>query len=87
MCGQMVFFWIHGHSFFQILIAWALGSVALLDNTIIILEMLQSFGDAATAGTLGFVFYLSRKKSYKRFTYGYGRKEDITGLRIVLKLI
>jgi Predicted Co/Zn/Cd cation transporters len=62
---------------FQAFIAWPSGSLALLDNTIIILEMLQPFEDAATADTLGFAFYLSRKKLCKHFTYGYGRKEDI----------
>ena len=48
--------------------------------------MLQPFGDAATADTLDFAFYLSKKKSYKRFTYGYGRKEDIASMRIVLSI-
>lgn len=62
---------------FQAFIAQTSGSLTLLENTIIILEMLQPFGDAATADTLGFAFYLFWKKLYKRFTYGYGRKEDI----------
>jgi cation diffusion facilitator family transporter len=62
----------------QILIVWASGSVALLADTI------HNFGDAATAVPLGFAFILSRKKPNKRFTYGYGRAEDIAGLIIVL---
>ena len=64
-------------AFFQILIVWASGSVALLADTI------HNFGDAATAVPLGLAFLLSRKKPNKRFTYGYGRAEDIAGLIIV----
>ncbi len=62
----------------QIFIVFASGSVALLADTI------HNFGDAATAIPLGFAFILSRKKPNKRFTYGYGRVEDIAGLIIVL---
>jgi cation diffusion facilitator family transporter len=62
---------------FQILIVWISGSVALLADTI------HNFGDAATAVPLGFAFLLSRKKPDKRFTYGYGRAEDLAGLFIV----
>jgi cation diffusion facilitator family transporter len=62
----------------QILIVFASGSVALLADTI------HNFGDAATAVPLGFAFILSQKKPNKRFTYGYGRVEDIAGLIIVL---
>jgi cation diffusion facilitator family transporter len=64
-------------AFFQILIVWASGSVALLADTI------HNFGDAATAVPLGLAFLLSRKKPNKRFTYGYGRAEDIAGLIII----
>lgn len=62
---------------FQIFIVWVSGSVALLADTI------HNFGDAATAVPLGLAFLLSRKKPNKRFTYGYGRAEDIAGLVIV----
>lgn len=63
---------------FQILIVWVSGSVALLADTI------HNFGDAATAVPLGLAFLLSRKMPNKRFTYGYGRAEDVAGLLIVL---
>jgi len=66
---------------FQILIVWVSGSVALLADTI------HNFGDAATAVPLGFAFFLSRKKPNKRFTYGYGRAEDIAGLIIVFLIL
>lgn len=63
--------------FFQILVVWVSGSVALLADTI------HNLGDAATAIPLGVAFLLSRKKPNKRFTYGYGRAEDFAGLLIV----
>ena len=66
---------------FQILIYWASGSVALLADTI------HNFGDAATAIPLGIAFILSRKKPNKRFTYGYGRAEDLAGLLIVFLIL
>ncbi|WP_332881534.1 cation diffusion facilitator family transporter [Methanosarcina horonobensis] len=62
---------------FQILVVWISGSVALLADTI------HNFGDAATAIPLGFAFLLSRKRPDNRFTYGYGRAEDLAGLLIV----
>ena len=62
---------------FQIYVVRVSGSVALLADTI------HNFGDAATAIPLGFAFLLSRKKPNKRFTYGYGRAEDLAGLLIV----
>jgi len=66
---------------FQIIIYWVSGSVALLADTI------HNFGDAATAIPLGFAFILSRKKPNKRFTYGYGRAEDLAGLLIVFLIL
>jgi divalent metal cation (Fe/Co/Zn/Cd) transporter len=41
------------------------------------------FCRAATAIPLGIAFILSRKKPNKRFTYGYGRAEDLAGLLVV----
>jgi len=64
-------------AFFQLLVVWISGSVALLADTI------HNFGDAATSIPLGFAFLLSRKKPDKSFTYGYGRAEDLAGLFIV----
>jgi cation diffusion facilitator family transporter len=66
---------------FQVAIYWVSGSVALLADTI------HNFGDAATAIPLGLAFVLSRKKPNKRFTYGYGRAEDLAGLLIVFLIL
>jgi cation diffusion facilitator family transporter len=66
---------------FQIGIVWISGSVALLADTI------HNFGDAATAIPLWIAFTLARWKPSKRFTYGYGRVEDLAGVMIVLLIL
>lgn len=62
---------------FQLVVVWLSGSVALLADTI------HNFGDAATAVPLWIAFALSRWKPNKKFTYGYGRVEDLAGMSIV----
>src|SRR5215213_9581234 len=57
------------------------GSVALLSDTI------HNFGDAATAIPLGIAFALTRLGSSRRFTFGYGRVEDLAGVVIVLIIL
>lgn len=52
-------------------------SVALLADTI------HNVGDAATAIPLWIAFLMVRKKPSKRFSYGYGRVEDLAGIVIV----
>lgn len=53
------------------------GSVALLGDT------LHNGADALTAVPLLVAFALARRASTKRFTYGYGRAEDLAGLFVV----
>src|SRR5215218_7576887 len=53
------------------------GSVALLGDT------LHNLADALTAVPLLVAFALARRPANKRFTYGYGRAEDLAGLFIV----
>jgi cation diffusion facilitator family transporter len=53
------------------------GSVALLADTI------HNFSDALTAVPLWIAFSLGRRLPTRRFTYGYGRAEDIAGVVIV----
>jgi cation diffusion facilitator family transporter len=62
----------------QVVIVFFSGSMALLADTI------HNFGDAATAIPLWFAFIMARKAASKRFSYGYGRVEDLAGLFIVL---
>ncbi len=66
---------------FQIVIVMLSGSVALLADTI------HNIGDAATAIPLWIAFRLARRKPTKRFTYGYGRIEDLAGAAIVFTIL
>lgn len=66
---------------FQAIIVFFSGSVALLVDTI------HNIGDAATAIPLWIAFTLARLKPSKRFTYGYGRVEDLAGVSIVLIIL
>lgn len=65
---------------FQVVIVTVSGSVALFADTI------HNFSDALTAIPLGLAFWLSRRSRNKRYTYGYGRAEDIAGVIIVLMI-
>lgn len=62
----------------QLFVVFYSGSVALLADTI------HNFGDAATAIPLGIAFLFTRKQPTKKFTYGFGRVEDLAGLIIVI---
>jgi cation diffusion facilitator family transporter len=61
----------------QIVVVIASGSVALLADSI------HNFSDALTAVPLWVAFVLSRRAATRRYTYGYGRVEDLAGLFIV----
>lgn len=65
---------------FQVVIVSISSSVALLADTI------HNFSDALTAIPLGLAFWLSRKARNERYTYGYGRAEDLAGVFIVLMI-
>jgi cation diffusion facilitator family transporter len=53
------------------------GSVALLSDT------LHNLADAATAIPLAIAFLVGRRAATKRYTYGFGRAEDLAGLVVV----
>lgn len=53
------------------------GSVALLGDTV------HNFADALTAVPLGIAFLLGRRPPTRRYTYGYGRAEDLAGVFVV----
>src|ERR1700682_800732 len=61
----------------QVVIVAASGSVALLSDT------LHNFADALTAVPVGLAFWLGRRPATTRYTYGYGRSEDLAGVCIV----
>jgi cation diffusion facilitator family transporter len=61
----------------QLLIVVISGSVALLADTI------HNFSDALTAIPLWVAFALGTRAATRRYTYGFGRAEDIAGLFVV----
>ncbi len=64
----------------QIVIYIASGSVALLADTV------HNLGDALNSIPLLFAFYIARRAANTRYTYGYGRLEDIAGVFIVISI-
>jgi len=57
-------------------VVWS-GSVALLGDT------LHNIADALTAVPLGIAFLIGRRPPTRRYTYGFGRAEDLAGIIIV----
>lgn len=64
----------------QALIVALTGSVALLADTI------HNFSDALTAVPLWVAFVIGRRPATRRYTYGYGRAEDLAGVFIVVMI-
>lgn len=62
----------------QAAVTVASGSVALLGDT------LHNAADALTAVPLGVAFIVGRRPPTRRYTYGYGRAEDLAGIVIVV---
>jgi cation diffusion facilitator family transporter len=65
---------------FQLIIVLLSGSVALFADTI------HNFADASTAIPLWLAFSLGRRAASRRYTYGYGRAEDLAGVFVVLMI-
>ncbi len=61
----------------QLVVALASGSVALLADSI------HNFADATTAIPLFLAFHFGKKTATKRYTYGYGRAEDLAGVFVI----
>jgi cation diffusion facilitator family transporter len=61
----------------QIVVVIVSGSVALAADTI------HNFSDALTAVPLWIAFALATKAATRRYTYGFGRVEDLAGLFVV----
>lgn len=61
----------------QLVVVVVSGSVALLADTV------HNFSDALTAVPLWIAFVLGRRAATRRFTFGFGRAEDLAGLFIV----
>ena len=62
--------------------------VVVLSHSVgLLADAIHNFGDATTAIPLWFAFMLSRRKPTAKFTYGYGRVEDLAGVAIVLTIL
>ncbi|MDN5762374.1 MAG: cation diffusion facilitator family transporter [Microlunatus sp.] len=61
----------------QVVVVIISGSVALLADTV------HNFSDALTAVPLWVAFVIGRQPASRRYTYGFGRIEDLAGLFIV----
>jgi cation diffusion facilitator family transporter len=66
---------------FQLVVAMASGSVAVLADTI------HNFADASTAIPLWLAFKVSSRPPNTRYTYGYGRAEDLAGVFVLLMIV
>ena len=65
----------------QVVVVYYTGSVALLADTI------HNFGDASTAIPLWIAFRAAQLRPSRRFTYGYGKVEDLAGMTVVLLIL
>jgi cation diffusion facilitator family transporter len=65
----------------QLAVVLVSGSVALLADTI------HNFSDALTAVPLWIAFVLGRRAATRRYTFGFGRAEDLAGLFIVVVVV
>lgn len=68
-------------SLFQLAVVLLSGSISLLSDTI------HNFGDAVTALPMTIAFLVGRKKPTSRFTYGYGKVEDLAGVSILFFML
>ncbi|GAA2063838.1 cation diffusion facilitator family transporter [Williamsia deligens] len=64
----------------QLVITLLSGSVALMADTI------HNFSDAFTAVPLALAFLVGRRRPTRRYTYGFGRAEDLAGLFVILMI-
>lgn len=65
----------------QVAVVMVSNSVALLADTI------HNIGDALTAVPLAVAFMVVRLKPTRKFTYGWGRVEDLAGVAVVLTIL
>ncbi|MEO7555570.1 MAG: cation diffusion facilitator family transporter [Acidimicrobiales bacterium] len=75
---QVSFAVLIGTAMLQAVVVVLSGSVALLGDT------LHNVADAFTAIPLAIAFTLGRRSPNRRYTYGYGRAEDLAGIVVVV---
>ena len=70
-----------GTAAIQVAVVLLTGSVALLADTV------HNLGDALTAVPLWIAFSFARRPPTRRYTYGFGRVEDLAGIAVVLAML
>jgi cation diffusion facilitator family transporter len=63
--------------------ALQLGVVAISGSVALLADTIHNFSDALTAVPLWIAFVVGRRAATKRYTYGYGRAEDLAGLFVL----
>lgn len=61
----------------ELVVSLLTGSVAVLADTV------HNFADALTAVPLAIAFRMGRRPATRRYTYGFGRAEDLAGLAVI----
>lgn len=60
--------------------------VAISHSTALLADMVHNLGDTVNEIPLLLAFYLARRVATTRYTYGYGKAEDIAGIVVVASL-
>src|SRR5215208_833412 len=63
-----------------------LGIVAVSGSVALFADTVHNFSDALTAVPLWIAFSVSRRAATRRYTYGFGRVEDLAGLFVVVMI-
>jgi cation diffusion facilitator family transporter len=58
--------------------------VALSHSVGLLADTIHNLADALTAVPIGLAFLIGRRRPTRRYTYGFGRAEDLAGLTVVL---
>ncbi len=64
-----------------------MGIVALSGSVALLADTAHNIGDTLNSIPLLIAFYLARRAATRRYTYGYGRAEDVAGIFIVLSIV
>ena len=77
--------WAVKWSFWGLAITSAIQALVLVwsDSIALLADLIHNIADAATAIPLGLAFLVGRWQPTRRFSYGYGRAEDLAGVAVV----
>lgn len=57
---------------------------SISDSVGLLADMIHNFADAFTAVPIGVALLIGRRPATRRYTYGFGRSEDLAGLAVLL---